>query len=193
MYVFLQKKAGIMQNIKVLPAPVISTEQELLNIDAFIKDSDPLLEKAYEHLSMEEYREAFELFSFAASVDSTDSEILNGLGVTLCEMGRLDDALQILFRSIRLNGDDVLTCANIAAVYWEMDEFKKALYFYRKAIDLDPSIPEPYYNMINLYIDMDCLYAALVSCLDFCRKFPDDEEGAELMREILINLGIFLY
>lgn len=168
-------------------------EQESLGLELFKKNYNPLIDRGYELLDEENYSQAFEVFSLAAAEDNTNTEILNGLGITLCETGRLREALQVLKRACRINENEAVTYANIAGVYWELDEYEQALYHYQRALDLDPEMQEVHYNMINLYMEMNCLYIALVRCMDFCSKFPDDAEGNELLEEIMINLALSLY
>ncbi|MDR3237264.1 MAG: tetratricopeptide repeat protein [Spirochaetia bacterium] len=182
-----------MQNNKPLLAPPRNTEQDLFNIEAFKRDADPLIEKAYDFIEEENYQKAFELFAFAASIDNENTEILNGLGITLCEMGRLTESLKILERAMRIDDKDPVTFANIAGVYWELEDYERALYYYQRAIDIDPYIEEAHYNIVNLYIDMNALYAALIRCTEFCAKFPKDPEGPELLSNIMLNLAISLY
>ncbi|MCL1911045.1 MAG: tetratricopeptide repeat protein [Leptospirales bacterium] len=182
-----------MQNNKPLIAHSKNVEQDLLNIEAFKKDSDPLIEKAYELIEKENYEKAFELFAFGASIDNENVEVLNGLGITLCEMGRLDESRIIFERALRMNDNNPATYANIAGVYWHLGDYEKALYCYQRAIDIDPSIEEVHYNIVNLYMDMNALYPALMRCSDFCEKFPQDPEGAELLSDIMLNLAISLY
>ncbi|MCL2025378.1 MAG: tetratricopeptide repeat protein [Leptospirales bacterium] len=182
-----------MQNNKPLLAHSKNVEQDLLNIEAFKKDSDPLIERAYELVEKEDYQEAFELFVFAASVDNENIEVLNGLGIALCEMGRLNESRVILERALRINDNNAATHANIAGVYWHLGNYEKALYCYQRAIDIDPAIEEVHYNMVNLYMDMNALYPALIRCFEFCEKFPQDPEGPELLSDIMLNLAISLY
>ena len=181
-----------MQNNKAITTHPINIEQELFNIENYKNDSDPLIEKAYELIDDENYEKAFELLAFAASIDSDNIEILNGLGITLCEMGRLQDAITILEMALRIS-EDSLTFANIAGAYWEIEEYAQAVYYYRRALDLDPGFLEAHYNIINLYMDMNSLYSALIHCKEFCDKFPEDEEGRELMSDIMLNLAISMY
>jgi tetratricopeptide (TPR) repeat protein len=181
-----------MQNNKALAAPSINLEQELFNIENFKRDSDPLIEKAYELIDAENYQRAFELLTFAAVIDSQNTEILNGLGITLCEMGRLGEAVRILKMALRINEDSV-TLANIAGAYWETEEYEKAAYCYQRAIELDPAFAEAHYNIINLYMDMNALYTAFIRCKEFCDKFPGDEEGRALMADIMLDLALSVY
>lgn len=181
-----------MQNNKAITIPPINVEQDLFNIENFKKDSDPFIEKAYELIDNEDYQKAFVFLTFLATIDDSNIEILNGLGIVLCEMGRLNEAIRILLKALRIS-EDSITFANIAGAYWEIGEYEKAAYNYRRALDIDPTFHEAHYNIINLYMDMNALYAALIQCKEFCDKFPDDDEGQELMSDIMLNLAISLY
>ena len=60
-----------------------------------------LIDTGYEYVEMGDYEKALKLFSIGAMLDNTDPDILNGLGITLCELGKFKKSKQVLERSIK--------------------------------------------------------------------------------------------
>jgi len=152
-----------------------------------------LVDTGYEYIEMGEYEKALRLFSIGAMLDSSDPDILNGLGIALCELGKFKKSRQVLERSIRFNPDDAVTLANLAGVCWEMGDPEQAIYYYSKSLEVTRDIEEIHFNLINLYIETGALFMAYISCLDFVERFPEDGEAKELMEEIILNLAISMY
>ena len=169
-------------------SPQTSEDIEYLKIN-----TDDLIDKAYEHLEKDEYLLALKLLSCCLSVNAEDPEILNGIGIALCELGKLDESKLILERAIRYHPSDALSYANLAGVYWEFDDYEKAIFCYKKSIDLDPEISDSYYNLTNLYAEIGFTHMAFITCNEFIEKFPDDVDGRELMDEIILEMGMAIY
>ncbi len=156
-------------------------------------DQFKLIDRGYEYVESGDYQQAYRLFCMGASLDNNDAEILNGLGIALCELGKFNESKQVLKRAARIHADDAITCANLAGVYWETEDYDRAIYYYQKSLDIDDEIEETYYNLINCYIETGALYIAFMLCCDFLKKFPDEEDAAELMDEIILNLAVSIY
>jgi len=152
-----------------------------------------LIDTGYEYLEFGQIREAFNIFSLGVSIDKKNPEALNGLGITLCELGKLDKSKIILERALRMNPDDSITLANLAGVCWEKGDFHLAIYYYNRSIELNPGIEDIYLNVINLYLDTGYLFTAFISCSDFLNRFPKNEEANDLFDEIILNLSISIY
>lgn len=152
-----------------------------------------LIDAAYEFIKDSNYEEALKLFCMGLSSDNTDPDMLNGLGITLCELERMKDAEIIFLRAVRYNPDDGITYANLAGVYWELFEFDKAVYYYSKSLELDPDLDDAYFNLINLYLEIDSIFMAYITCLRLVERFPEDEEAKELLEDVILNLGIMFF
>ena len=92
-------------------------------------------------------------------------------------MGRFNESRKILERAIRINDEDAVTFANLAGVYWELEDYDMAIHNYHRSISLDAEIEETYYNIINLYIETGSLYMAFILCLEFRSRFPEKQRG----------------
>lgn len=149
-----------------------------------------LIDKGYDYIDRCEYSKAFKVFTAGAGVDKKDPDILNGLGICLCEMGMLKEARQVLEYAIHIHPDDPVIFANMAGVLWEQTDYNNAIYYYTRAIEIDPEIEETFFNLINLYIETGSLFMALITCTKFIETFPHSEEAAGLRNDIIMNLGI---
>ncbi len=149
-----------------------------------------LIDRGYEYLDKCDYAKAFNIFKVGAEIDRADPDILNGLGIALCEMGLLKEAKQILEYAIIKNPDDPIIYANMAGVLWEEYDYNNAIYYYTKSIELDSEIEETFFNLINLYMETGTLFMALITCNNFIEKFPDNEEALSLREDIILNMGL---
>ena len=75
-----------------------------------------LIDRGYEYIDIGEYKKAFNLFKIGARADRSDPDILNGMGICLCEMGLLKEARQVLEYAIEKNPDDPVIYANITKI-----------------------------------------------------------------------------
>ena len=149
-----------------------------------------LIDKGYDYIDQCEYAKAFKVFTIGAAADKTDPDILNGLGICLCELGMLDEAKKVLDYAIQVHPDDPVIFSNMAGVFWEMADYDMAIYYYCRSLEIDPEIEETFFNLINLYMETGSLYMALITCTKFIEAFPDNEEAVNLRNDIILNLGI---
>ena len=158
------------------------------------RDNQPLIiDRAYEYIEEGNYERAYQLFSIGAYLNNSDPDVLNGLGILLCELNRIEEAKIILKRAARFNPDDSITLANLAGVCWEMDELDEAIYYYNRSMEIPPVVEDIYVNLINLYLEAGYLYMAYATCLKFKEEYPDDEEADDLLEEVILNLALSVY
>ncbi|MFC1670322.1 tetratricopeptide repeat protein [Spirochaetota bacterium] len=185
----------VVDNIYEMPDEISKTDcnEEIEDLKELGKNKVALIDRGYEYVHNGEYSKAFRLFCNAIKLSDSDPEILNGLGISLCELGKLHESQRVLQRSARLNPEDAFTYANLAGVCWEQKDFNQAIYYYYKSINLDPKIEESYFNLINLYIETGSLYMALITCIEYYKRFPNIEDAKELLYDIILNLGTYLF
>ncbi len=178
-----------MKDIKRYKDKIVSilTSDELLE---FNRDSSSIIDFGYEYVEIGDYRRAFKLFSIGARLHESDPDILNGLGIALCELGRFRASRQVLEKAAALYPDDAVTLANLAGVYWEEADFEKAIHFYARSLEIENCIPETHFNLINVYYELGDLFMAYIACLNLLKVCPDDEQAIELRNDILLNLGL---
>lgn len=161
--------------------------------EEFRNNQNLLIDKGYDLIEKGEYYQAFTLFSIGTVFNREDPEILKGLGIALFEMGDLGKSKVILERACRLNPNDPITLANLAGVCWEMGNYDNAIHNYCKSLEIDSEIEETYFNLINLYIEAGHFYMAFITCNNFMKLYPENDEIRDLMNDILINLAISIY
>ena len=165
----------------------ILTSEELRE---FYKDSYSVVDFGYDYVEIGDYRRAFKLFSIGARFNESDPDILNGLGISLCELRKYRSSILILEKAAELYPDDSVTLANLAGVYWEVCDYEKAIYYYVKAIKSDPSIQETHFNLVNLYYEQGDLFMAYIACLNLLKIAPNDPQALDLRDDIILNLGL---
>lgn len=163
------------------------TSDELVS---FKQDTSTLVELGYECVELGDFKRAFHLFSAGMRFNGPDPDIMNGLAISLCELGKLKSSRTVLEKAVAMYPHDAITLANLAGVHWEVGSYELAIHFYHRAITVDPDIIEAHINLINLYYEQGELFMAYVTCLQFLSFHPDNLEGNELLNELLLNIGI---
>ena len=184
-----------MSNAKSQVNSVKIKQDQLIDFEDSIelrKNRNLLIDKAYELIHDANYDQAYKLLCLGLQDNSTDPDVLNGLGVVLCETGRLDDAQLVLQRAIRYNPNDAVTMANFAGVCWELELYERAIYFYNKSLEIDPELEDVYFNLINLYLETDSIFMAFITCVSFSDNFPDSIDAKELLEDIILSLGLMM-
>lgn len=175
-------------SIKVPSDQIIDLEE----LNELKNNQNLLIDRAYDFIKDSDYEHALELFCIGLQSDNSDPDLLNGLGITLCELNRMEEAKAILKRAVRLNSDDAITIANLAGVCWELEEYEEAIHHYAESLKQDPDLEDVYINLINLYFECDSVFMAFITCTQLLDRFPDHEEAQELLDDIILNLGIML-
>lgn len=155
-------------------------------------DCETLIEYGYDAIEKGNFRKAFRLFALGYRLIGNHPEILNGLGLTLCEMGKLKFSKNFLLFALKKFPDNVFILSNLATVYFEEYDYDKAIYFYTRAINVDPFFIEAHINLINVYFERGDIFMAYISCLDLLKKDPDNYEVQELCNDIILNMGLSL-
>jgi tetratricopeptide (TPR) repeat protein len=178
-----------MKDIKAYKEKVkrILTSEEL---SEFYKDTSSLIDFGYEYVELGDYKRAFKLFSLGARLNGSDPDILNGLGISLCEMGKFRASRLILERALDLYPDDSITLANLAGVCWEEYDMDMAIHYYTRSLEIEPAILETHFNLVNVYYEKGDLFMAYISCINLLKLFPDNDQAIELRDDILLNLGL---
>lgn len=165
----------------------ILTSEEL---HEFYNDGSSLVDLGYDYVEIGDYKRAFKLFSLEARLNGSDPDVLNGMGISLCELGKFRASRLVLEKAVELYPDDAITLANLAGVYWEEYEFEKAIYYYTRSINIDRSILESHFNLTNLYYEQGDLFMAYITCMNAHKQYPDNEQVNDLLNDIILNLGL---
>jgi len=170
--------------------------KKILTKDEFIqfkKDKFSLIDFGYKYVDEGDFKRAFKVFNIGIKLNGSDPDILNGIGVSLCELGRLNSSRLILIKTMKLYPEDAITLANIAGVYWKEENFDKAIYFYNQSIQIDPFVEETHINLINIYYERGDLFMSYISSLNFQKIFPNNEQAKEILNDVILDIGISFY
>lgn len=89
---------------------------------------------------MGEYRQALYALKEGEKFDNERTDIFNLMGFCHFMLKEHDMAIENFKKVISINPASAIDYANIASNYRDMGEKEKAIYYYRTALDLDPSI-----------------------------------------------------
>ncbi len=131
-------------------------------IAELFKTLDDAVELGYTQIESGNFREALKTFIKGAQTHREDPDLLNGLGVSLCELGMHTRAMAVLDYALELHPEDSVIHANMAAVQWENGNYDMAIHHYHRSIKYDPEISESHINLINLHLERGDLFTALM-------------------------------
>ena len=136
-------------------------------------------------------KEAESYFEKALKLNPDYSEARNNLGVVLYQMRRYDEAIREFERVL----SDVLyktpqqAYLNLGLVYFAKGEMRRALFYFKKAISIDPNFALAYANLGFTYFELKSYDEAeenLEQAKELLKKMP----GAELnLAEVNLYLG----
>ncbi|MGL4371018.1 MAG: tetratricopeptide repeat protein, partial [Spirochaetota bacterium] len=89
----------------------ILSREELEAVNA---DVDQLIDLGFESVESGDYEKAYDLFMINMTMTGSSPDAINGLAISLCEMGNQDKALDVMKYAAGLYPDDAITIANLA-------------------------------------------------------------------------------
>jgi len=149
-----------------------------LNAEVLVEQAD----SAYQMGEIENARLALEE---ASHIEPNNPEIINKLAFVTAKSGDRLRGIELYERSLELDENDDLTHNAIASLYRLEMAYDRAQDHYRKAIEIDASYAQTYYNYANLLVDMGEIEEARKMnkrALDLQSDFPE-------AREALLSLG----
>lgn len=145
---------------------------------ALVEEAD----NAYEKGETERARISLEE---ASRIDPANPEILNKLAFVTAKTGDRLKAIDLYERSLELDGNDDLTHNAIGSLYRLEKAHERAQDHYLKAIEIDDTYAQTFYNYANLLVDMGEIEEARAMykrSLELQSDFPQ-------AREALLSLG----
>lgn len=118
-----------------------------VSASALVDEAD----RAYERGEMERAKASLEE---ASRIDPKDPEILNKLAFVTAKAGERLNAIELYERSLALDENDDLTHNAIASLYRLEMAYERAQDHYLKALEIDDTYAQTYYNYGNLLVDM---------------------------------------
>jgi rhomboid protease GluP len=122
---------------------------------ANLVDERSILVLAQQHIKAEEYEQANELLTDYRQSETLSAESLFMLSFTEIKLGKLEDAKSNLLKVIELAPDFHEAYYNLALIYFDEKDLKKAQTYAEKAVELNPG-QESYRNtleQINHYLE----------------------------------------
>ena len=87
-------------------------------------------------------------------MEPDNAEVLNKLAFVTAKTGERLKAIELYERSLELDENDDLTHNAIASLYRSEMAYERSQEHYLKAIEIDDTYPQTFYNYGNLLVDM---------------------------------------
>jgi Flp pilus assembly protein TadD len=110
---------------------------------------------AFCQLALEQKPLALESFRKAAALREDFPEAHNNYGAMLNEVNDCDSAIRELELAVRYSPESASTHLNLGNAYRCARRYPEAQKLYEKALTLDPSGADPYFNLAILYLDSE--------------------------------------
>lgn len=147
--------------------------------------ADNLVEKAdhaYESGNFEDARAALEE---ASLIEPNNPEILNKLAFVSAKTGQRLQAIELYERSLELDENDDLTHNAIASLYRLELAYERSQDHYQKALEIDDTYAQTFYNYGNLLVDMGEIDEART----MYKRALELQSDFSQAREALLSLG----
>ncbi len=126
----------------------------------------------------------------ARQLDPGNPSILDTLGWAYYRNGKLKEALSALRKALSKAGDDAEIHYHLATVYYELKQYDRVEYHYRKTIELDPSNHSAKNNLAYLYAERNVnLEGALQLADEAIAAVPDSAAYLDTKGWVLYRLG----
>jgi rhomboid protease GluP len=152
-----KKKRPILQGafLAATVAAVFISTQYGFSDKANLVDERSILVLAQQHIKSEEYEQAHELLTEYRESETLSAESLFMLSFAEIKLGRLEDAKTNLLKVIEMAPDFHEAYYNLALIYFDEKDLKKAQTYAEKAVELNPG-KESYRStleQINHYLE----------------------------------------
>lgn len=151
-------------------------------------DAKRSYDKANEALTRKELETAKHYYMEAIALDPKFCDAMDNLGMTLRQLGEIDEAVQWYRRSIELNQANPVPHANLGLIYILQKNYDAALASYQKAAGLTPDNPEGHYGMGNALFQQNKFDEALISFGKAAALY--EKNGSPLVSDAHYFLGL---
>lgn len=154
-------------------------------MDSAVFSAEALVEQADDAYKRGDIENAKSILNEAYRIEPKNPEILNKLAFVTAKSGDHLQGIELYERSLELDENDDLTHNAIASLYRSEKAYERAQDHYLKAIEIDDTYAQTFYNYANLLVDMDEIEEARAMykhALELQSDFPE-------AREALLSLG----
>lgn len=153
--------------------------------DSAVFSTESLVEEADDAYERDEIERAQSILEEAYRLEPSNPEIVNKLAYVTAKNGDRLKGIELYERSLELDENDDLTHNAIASLYRAEKAYERAQDHYLKALEIDDTYAQTFYNYGNLLVDMDEVEEARAMykrALELQSDFPQ-------AREALLSLG----
>lgn len=155
-------------------------------MDSAVFSAEALVEQADDAYQRGDVDTAKSVLEEAYKIEPNNPEILNKLAFVTAKSGDRLQGIELYERSLELDENDDLTHNAIASLYRSEMAYERAQDHYLKAIEIDDTYAQTFYNYGNLLVDMEEIEEARTMykhALELQSDFPE-------AREALLSLGV---
>ena len=134
-------------------------------------------------------KEALQAYQRAVELMPNDAEAHSNLGVTLKELGQLDNAVASYRRALELNPDYAEAHSNLGNALTALGQPDKAVASYRRALEIKPEYAEAHFNLGVALKDLGQFDGAVTSYRRALEIKPDYAEAHYNQGLVLQELG----
>jgi tetratricopeptide (TPR) repeat protein len=106
------------------------------------------------------------------------------LGISLCALGRYEEALPLLLAAAQEFQPDAMSWFNVARCYERLGKVPDAEVAYKKAIALDENYADAWFDLGGLYWNHGDQRVASIIWKEAIKRFPE-HPNAEIVRDLL--------
>lgn len=136
-------------------------------------DVSLLREKAMVAFQAGDYESSRTFWEKLSSINATDPEIYNNLGVVYKKLTKKDEAREAYRKALELRPDYAEALNNYGVLFLEDQENDKARELFTKAMITNPSYPDPYFHLALLDESVGDVSNALQKYQTFLDKSPN--------------------
>ena len=120
-------------------------------IEYFPKSSEVLASMANTKSYLKDYEKAIYFYDESLKSNNQNYNILNCQGLCYAQMGDFKNAEEVLYNSLNINESDI-AYNNLGYLFSKQNNFEKAEYFFKKAININYNYPDPQLNLALLLL-----------------------------------------
>ena len=135
------------------------------------------------------YAEAIPMFLAAVEESRGNVDAWDHLGICYRRTNQIDKAIEAYEISIQINPLNPVPYQNLGLIYSHIKkDASKALPLYKKLVELDPSDPEGFFGLANVYNRMESYDEAIVNGLKAVELYK--QKKSPLIADAYYNLGL---